>query len=192
MGTGIFDFDNDGYKDLFTANAEILDTSMDILHRPFALPNGLFRNRGNLTFEDVSAKVGADFARPAAHRGTGFGDINNDGKIDMIVSVINGPAQLLINRSTMQNHWILLKLTGTKSNRDGLGTKVKITTSHGSQFNEATATVGYNSSSDKRVHFGLGDTTRIDRIEINWPSGIRQVLTDVKADQILAVTEPRQ
>jgi hypothetical protein len=191
-GTGIYDFDNDGDKDLFTANAEILDTSMAILHRSFPLPNGLFRNRGNLAFEDVSAKVGENFARPAAHRGAGFGDFNNDGKVDIVVSVLNGPPQLLMNRSTAQNHWILLKLTGTKSNRDGLGTKVKITTPHGSQFNEATTTVGYNSSSDKRVHFGLGTATRIDKIELTWPSGIKQILTDVKADQILSVTEPRQ
>lgn len=191
-GTGIFDFDNDGYKDLFTADAEILDTSLKISHRPFPLPNSLFHNRGNLTFEDWSARVGPDFARPAAHRGAAFGDLNNDGKLDIVVSVINGPPQLLMNRSTAPNHWIILKLVGTKSNRDGLGTKVKITTAHGSQFNLATTAVGYNSSSDKRVHFGLGNITVIDKIELAWPSGIKQVLTNVKADQIVTVTEPKQ
>jgi hypothetical protein len=191
-GTGIVDFDNDGYKDIFTADGEILDNSMEISHRPAALPNGLFRNRGNLTFDNLSAKVGADFARPASHRGAAFGDFNNDGKIDIVVSVLNGPPQLLMNRSNNQNHWIILNLIGTKSNRDGLGTKVKLTTSHGSQYNQATTTVGYNSSSDKRVHFGLGDATIIDKIELAWPSGVKQVLTGVKVDQILTVTENRQ
>jgi hypothetical protein len=191
-GMGLFDFDNDGYKDVFTANAEILDTSMKISHRPFPLPNSLFHNLGDQRFEDLSARVGEDFARPAAHRGAAFGDFNNDGKIDIVISVINGPPQLLMNRGTEPNHWIILKLVGTKSNRDGLGTKVKITTAHGSQFNAASTAVGYNSSSDKRVHFGLNEATVVDKIELSWPSGIKQLLTNVKADQILTVTEPRQ
>ena len=191
-GTGAFDFDNDGYKDLFTANSEILDNAMEVEHRPFALPNGLFRNKGALKFEDLSAKAGAGFLVPAAHRGAAFGDFNNDGKIDIVVTALNGPPQLLMNRSPNQNHWIILKLIGTKSNRDGLGTRVKITTSHGSQYNHATTAVGYNSSSDKRVHFGLGESTVIDKIELSWPSGIRQTLTKVKADQVLAVRETSQ
>jgi len=191
-GVGAFDFDNDGNKDIFTANAEILDTSMELTHRPFALFNGLFRNKGNLTFEDISAKVGADFSVPATHRGAAFGDFNNDGKIDIVVNNINGPPQLLMNRSHTQNHWIILNLIGTRSNRDGLGTKVKITTSHGTQFNQATTAVGYNSSSGKRVHFGLGDAAVIDRIELAWPSGVKQILTNVRADQIFTVTETLQ
>jgi hypothetical protein len=189
-GTGTFDFDNDGYKDLFTANSAILDNSMEVQHQPFALPNSLFHNKGGLSFEDLSALAGADFAVPAAHRGAAFGDLNNDGKIDVVVTVLNGAPQILMNRSPNKNHWIILQLTGTKSNRDGLGTRVKITTAHGSQYNSATTAVGYNSSSDKRIHFGLGESSVIDKIELWWPSGIRQVLTDVKADQILSVREP--
>jgi hypothetical protein len=188
-GAGVFDFDNDGWKDLFTANSDILDNSMELAHRPYALPNGLFRNLGNLTFEDVSAKAGASFRVPGAHRGAAFGDLNNDGKIDAVVTNLNGPPEIWMNRTSNGNHWIILKLVGVKSNRDGLGTKVKITTSLGSQFNHATTAVGLNSSSDKRVHFGLGAATIIDRIELAWPSGIRQVLTNVKGDQILTVTE---
>ncbi|MFZ0305114.1 MAG: CRTAC1 family protein [Terracidiphilus sp.] len=188
-GAGIFDFDNDGFKDLFTSDADILDNSMELAHRPYALSNGVFRNRGNLTFEDLSSKAGRSFSVPAAHRGAAFGDLNNDGKIDVVVTVLNGPPEIMMNRTENANHWILLNLIGVKSNRDGLGAKVKITTALGSQYNQATTAVSYNSSSDKRVHFGLGSAASIDRIEIAWPSGIHQLLTNVKADQILNVKE---
>jgi hypothetical protein len=188
-GAGVYDFDNDGIKDLFTANADILDNAPVIAHRPYGLPNGLFRNHGNMTFEDVSATAGAGFLAPAAHRGAAFGDLNNDGRIDAVVSVLNGPPKILINRTANNEHWILLNLIGVKSNRDGLGTKIKLTTARGTQSNHATTAVGYNSSSDKRVHFGLGDAAIIDQIELRWPSGIRQVLKNVKADQVLTVTE---
>jgi len=190
-GTGAFDFDNDGLKDLFAATSDILDNADAVVHRPYALPNLLLRNKGNLVFEDVSAKAGAGFSMPAAHRGAAFGDLNNDGQIDIVVTVLNGPPELLMNRTKNENHWIILKLIGVKSNRDGLGTRVKVTTSHGDQYNEATTAVGYNSSSDKRVHFGLGGAAVIDKIELAWPSGLKQTLTNVKADQILTVTEGR-
>src|SRR5215469_8337544 len=191
-GAGIFDFDNDGNKDLFTTNSDILDNSMELAHRPFALPDRVLRNRGNLTFEDVSSKAGASFQVPAAHRGAAFGDLNNDGKIDAVVTVLNGPPEVWMNRSSNQNHWIILKLVGVKSNRDGLGARVKITTSSGTQYNAATTANSYNSSSDKRVHFGLGSAAVIDAIELTWPSGSKQALKNVKADQILTVTESGQ
>jgi hypothetical protein len=188
-GVGIFDFDNDGNKDLFTANSDILDNSMELAHRPFALPNRVFSNKGNLTFEDLSSKAGTSFSVPAPHRGAAFGDLNNDGKIDVVVTVLNGPPEIWMNRTSNRNHWIILKLAGVKSNRDGLGTKVKVTTSLGTQYNQATTAVGYNSSRDKRVHFGLGSAGVVDTMELTWPSGIKQVLKNVKADQILTVTE---
>src|SRR5580658_4764649 len=97
-----------------------------------------------------------------------------------------------MNTTSSGNHWIILKLVGTKDNRDGLGTKVKITTSEGVQYNHATTAVGYSSSSDKRVHFGLGKAGVIDKIELSWPTGVKQVLTRVKADQVLTVVESRQ
>ena len=188
-GVGIFDFDNDGNKDLFTANADILDNAMELAHRPYPLPNRVFRNKGDLTFEDMSSKAGQSFSVAAAHRAAAFGDLNNDGRIDVVVTVLNGPPEIWMNRSGSQNHWIILKLVGVKSNRDGLGTKIKITTSQGIQYNQATTAVSYNSSSDKRVHFGLGSASVVETMELTWPSGIKQVLKKIKADQILTVTE---
>jgi enediyne biosynthesis protein E4 len=191
-GTGIFDFDNDGWKDLFTANADILDNAMMLAHRPYALPNGLFRNQGGMSFEDVSKTAGAGFIAAAAHRGAAFGDLNNDGRMDIVTTVLNGSPEILMNRSENKNHWILFKLVGTKSNRDGLGTRIRITTAAGGQYNQAETAVSYNSSSDKRVHFGLAAATVIDRVELTWPSGMNQVLTNVKADQVLTVRESGQ
>jgi enediyne biosynthesis protein E4 len=192
-GAGIFDFDNDGLKDIFTANSEILDNSLKVEHRPYSLPNGVFRNRGGLRFEDLSHSAGSGSSMPAAHRGSAFGDLNNDGKIDVVETVLNGKPKLLMNRSANKNHWLILKLVGVKSNHDGIGTKVEITTTENGraakQYNEATTTVGYNSSSDKRVHFGLGPCSSIDSIALSWPSGIKQVMTGVKPDQVLTVTE---
>ncbi len=190
-GTGAFDFDNDGNKDLFTANAAILDNEMEVVNRPYRLPAGLLRNNGNFTFTDLSSSAGASFADPRAHRGAAFGDFNNDGKIDLVVSVLNDKPQLFLNRTKNENHWIILKLVGTKDNRDGIGTKIKLTTASGVQYNHATTAVGYSSSSDKRVHFGVGSAAVIDKIELQWPTGIKQVLLNVKADQVLTVTESR-
>ena len=188
-GAGIFDFDNDGNKDIFVAGSAILDNAMEVNHKPYPLPNGLYRNLGKMKFQDVSVQAGAGFFASAAHRGAAFGDINNDGKIDIVVTVLNGKPQLLINRSPNHNHWIILNLVGVSDNRDGLGTKVKITTASGAQYNQATTAVGYNSSSDKRVYFGLGNATVVDRIELAWPTGVKQQLTNVMADQILTVVE---
>jgi enediyne biosynthesis protein E4 len=190
-GTGAFDFDNDGYKDLFTANAAILDNEMEVVNRPYRLPAGLLRNNRDFTFSDLSSSAGASFADPRAHRGAAFGDFNNDGKIDIVVTALNDKPQLFLNRTENENHWVILKLVGTKDNRDGIGTRVKLTTTNGVQYNHATTAVGYSSSSDKRVHFGLGNAAVIDKIELEWPTGTKQVLRNVKADQVLTVTEGR-
>jgi enediyne biosynthesis protein E4 len=190
-GTGIFDFDNDGYKDIFAACAAILDNSMEVEHRPYPLPNALFRNNGNFTFTEVGAVAGPTFTVPAAHRGAAFGDFNNDGKVDVVVVVLNGKTELFLNRSTNRNHWLLINLVGTRSNRDGIGTRIKVTAGKLVQYNHATTTVSYDSASDKRVHFGLGDASVVDKIELTWPSGSKQELTNVTADQILTVQEPR-
>jgi hypothetical protein len=190
-GTGAFDFDNDGNKDIFVAGGAILDNELEVLHRPALLPDKVFRNQGHFKFTDVGATAGEALMTPELHRGATFGDLNNDGKVDAVVSAIHEKPQLLINRTANANHWIILNLVGTKDNRDGLGTKVRITTSEGTQYNHATTAVGYSSSSDKRVYFGLGRATGIDKIELAWPTGIKQVLTGVKADQVLTIVEAR-
>ncbi|HTB96056.1 MAG TPA: CRTAC1 family protein [Terracidiphilus sp.] len=188
-GTGAFDFDNDGYKDLFVVGGAILDNELELLHRPAKLPDGVLRNNGNFTFSDVSSAAGAAILEQRAHRGAAFGDLRNNGQIDVVVSAVNDAPQLLINTTHNGNHWIELELVGTKDNRDGIGTRVRITTARGVQFNHATTAVGYNSSSDKRVHFGLGKDDSIQRIELFWPTGVKQIFTDVKADQIFKVVE---
>ncbi len=191
-GNGMADFDNDGWKDLFVARANVMDNIGEVnLARHYPEPNTIFRNLGQGKFRDVSATAGPDFQKEAAHRGVAFGDLDNNGRIDMVVSVLNGPAELFHNISETGNHWILLKLTGAKSNRMGIGAQVKLTAQDGSvQWNEATTAVGYASSSDPRVHFGLGKNQTIKEIEIRWPSGIRQVLRDQAVDRILPIEEP--
>jgi hypothetical protein len=187
---GIFDFDNDGWKDLFVARGNVLDNVALFSDRKYEEPNSVFRNLGNGKFEDVSAGAGAGFAHTAAHRGAAFGDLDNDGRVDAVVSVLNGPAEYFHNVSPRAGHWILFKLVGTKSNRMGLGAQLRITTEDGrKQWNHATTAAGYACASDSRVHFGLGASKVVREVEIRWPSGIRQTLHNVAADRIVTVEE---
>jgi hypothetical protein len=189
-GVGAYDFDNDGHKDLFTANSHVSENADFYCRDHYRQPNALFRNLRNGRFENVTAQAGSALQVAAAHRGCAFGDLNNDGRIDSIVSAIGEPAKVLYNISSRENHWILIQLEGTKSNRDGIGSKIKITSESGEiQYNHATTAVGYASASDKRVHFGLGAARRIREIEIRWPSGHTQLLKDIAPDQILMVKE---
>jgi hypothetical protein len=187
---GIFDFDNDGWKDLFVARGNVLDNVALFSTRKYEEPNTVFRNLGNGTFQDVSATAGPGFQHAAAHRGAAFGDLDNDGRVDAVVTVLNGKTEYFHNVTSNANHWILLKLVGAKSNRMGLGAQIAITAEDGSkQYNHATTAVGYASSSDPRVHFGLGASKVVREIDIRWPSGIRQTLRNVPVDQILTVEE---
>jgi enediyne biosynthesis protein E4 len=137
----------------------------------------------------VSAQSGEVFAQKWAARGMAAGDLDNDGRIDFVVTSNDGPAWVLHNETPTQNHWITFKLVGVKSNRDGIGAEIKISTAAGDQYAMATTAGSYQSSGDKRVHFGLGAATSVSGVEIRWPSGVRQTLTDVKADQTMTVTE---
>ena len=189
-GAGIQDLDNDGYKDLFTANSHVSENADTDAQQHYRQPNAIFRNQQNGTFREVSREAGAALEISAAHRGCAFGDLNNDGKIDVVVSAIASPAELLYNTTPNENHWILIRTVGVKSNRDGIGTKIKITGASGLvQYNHVTTAGSYASSNDPRVHFGLGADKFIKEVELKWPSGVVQVLKDVKADQILTVKE---
>jgi len=186
----IVDFDNDGWKDLFAARSNVLDPTFASA-RSYREANAVFRNLGNGKFQDVSATAGAAFQIPALHRGTAVGDLFNEGRMDVVVSVLNGPAKLFHNTTRTGNHWILLQLRGTTSNRMGIGAQIKLTTPDGAQqFNEVTTSVGYASSSDSRVHFGLGTAKMAARIDIAWPSGVRQTLRDVQGDRVVSIEEP--
>jgi enediyne biosynthesis protein E4 len=184
------DYDNDGWKDLLIAQGHDLDTiekTSPQLH--YREPMMLLRNTGK-KFADVSSISGDVFSQAWVGRGMAIGDIDNDGRIDAVVSTNGGSAHILLNKTVSANHWITLHLTGHKSNRDGIGAVVKLTTAQGSQWVTVTTSSGYLSSSDPRVHFGLGASPAADIIEIHWPSGIVQTLTDVKADRQIQVDEP--
>ncbi len=191
-GNGVFDFDNDGWKDLFVARSNVLDNIQQIIPtQPYPERNSIFRNLGNGKFAEVGDLAGPDFQAIAPHRGVAFGDMDNDGRIDAVVTTLGGPVKLFHNISPTGHHWILLHLVGTRSNRMGIGAKIRITTEDGrSQWNEVTTAVGYACASDSRVHFGLGDNRLIKEMEIVWPSRVRQVLQDVAVDRIMTVEEP--
>jgi hypothetical protein len=186
---GIFDLNNDGRKDLFSVNSHVNDNIGFEMNVPFQQRNSIFANAGG-RFVDVSASAGEDFQVAAAHRGCAFGDLDNDGRMDVVVSRLDGPAEVFRNVSPGGNHWLLVKMVGTRSNRDGIGAQIRLESASGVQYNHVTTSVGYASSSSRRVHFGLAQDTVVTRLEIRWPSGVRQELRNVPADQILTVREP--
>ena len=184
------DYDNDGWKDLLIAQGHDLDTiekSFPQLH--YREPMMLVRNTGK-RFVDVSGISSEIFHDTWVGRGMAIGDIDNDGRIDAVVSTNGGPAHVLLNQTETKNHWITLRLIGHKSNRDGIGAQVKLVSAQGSQWATVTTASGYLSSSDRRVHFGLGSDDVVKRIEIRWPSGIQQILDSVKGDQQVTIDEP--
>jgi hypothetical protein len=183
---GFIDYNNDGWKDIYSANGDV-----DQVNEKSAQHDTMFENIGGKTFVDVSEQMGNDFLRKGYQRGSAFGDLNNDGAMDIVVTSLNETPRILMNSADSGNHWIILSLTGHKSARDAVGAKVKVTTASGRVlYNHVAISVGFMSSSDKRVHFGLGQESNIASIEIRWPSGMQQVLKDVAADQLLKVDEP--
>ena len=190
-GVGAYDFDNDGLKDIFTANAHFPGLR-EYLDAPTELHCTIFRNLGNNTFRDVSAEAGQDFLVAAQYRGAAFADFDNDGRVDVVVSTIDGNARLFRNVTPGGAHWVALKLIGTRSNRDGIGAAVELSLADGrTLYNHATTSVGYASSSEPLVRFGLGSEVIIKQIRIRWPAGTLQELHAVHADQTLTVREPR-
>jgi hypothetical protein len=190
-GVRFFDYDNDGWKDLLIVQSHVIDTiQLSEPHLRYRESPLLLQNDKGKRFVDVSAGSGEVFRQEWAARGLAVGDINNDGKLDAVVTSNDGPAWVLLNETETANHWITLNLVGTKSNRDAIGAQVKVSTAAGDQFATVTTSSSYQSSGDKRLHFGLGTSESIREIDIRWPSGIRQVLHDQKPDQIVKITEP--
>ena len=189
-GIRFLDYDNDGLKDILIAQGHDLDTiELNYPQLHYKEPMLLARNTGK-GFVDVSSQSGEIFHQAWAGRGMAIGDIDNDGRIDAVVTTNDGPAYVLHNETATANHWLTLSLVGHRSNRDGIGAVIKLTTSDGSQFITVSTAGSYLSSSDKRAHFGLGAEAVAKSIEIRWPSGVLQTLKDVRADQVLTVDEP--
>lgn len=190
-GAGFLDYDNDGWKDLFVGQGHVMDNIQ--LTQPsvrYLEPPLLMRNISG-KFHDVSAQSGTPFRSQLAARGVAFGDLNNDGFLDIAINCNNGPALLLQNQGGNGNHWLLVKLVGSRSNRDGIGARLRLVSQSGyQQFAFASAGGSYLSASDPRVHFGLGSERSARLLEISWPSGTVQRLEKVDADQVLTVGEP--
>jgi hypothetical protein len=190
-GIHFLDYDNDGWKDLLVAQGHDLDTiELNYPQLHYKEPMLLARNTGK-AFQDVSLQSGDIFHQAWAARGMAIGDIDNDGRLDAVVTTNDGPAYVLHNETPTANHWLTMLLIGHKSNRDAIGASVKITTAEMSQVVTVSTTGSYLSASDKRVHFGLGRQNLVKEINIRWPSGKVQLLQNVACDQLLVVNEPQ-
>ncbi len=193
FGTEWFDYDNDGHLDLFIANGAVNRIeSLRGSRYPFNQNNQLFRNEGDgRKFREMTGVAGPAFALSEVSRGAAFGDIDNDGAIDIVVANNNGPARLLLNqvRSLNHNHWLLVQLEAANGNRFGLGAKIEVR-QHGRKLLRRAHTDGsYLSANDVRVHFGLGDDPRIEKLIVYWPDGRREDWERIQADQIVTIRQ---
>ena len=186
--SAFYDFDNDGWKDLFVTRGHV--ESMPIPGADIDQFNTVFRNPGpSGKWLPYTETAGLNAAPGGRHRGCAFGDLNGDGRVDVVATALDRDAEIWINRTPKSGHWLDVRLRGTKSNRDGIGARVQVVSKSGTQYNHMTTSVGYASSSDGPVHFGVGPDTVVDRVEIHWPSGVVQTMQHVAADQVLLVTE---
>ena len=183
---GFIDYNNDGWKDLYSANGDIDDVIVNARQH-----DTLFENMEGKEFRDVSQEMGKDFLVPGFQRGSAFADLNNDGFQDIVVTSLNQRPRILINSADNGNHWLTLDLRGHVSNRDAIGATVKVTTPAGrTLYNRPNVSVGFMSSSDRRVHFGLGAETSAAAVEIRWPRGAVQTIKNVAGGRILKIEEP--
>ena len=189
-GTMFLDFDNDGWPDLLLVNGHVYpEVDSQRLGSDYQEPRILYHNLGNGKFRDISASAGPGITEPKSSRGMAVGDLWNDGRMSAVVSNMNAPPGLLVNQVRYQNHWVAVETKGTKSNRDGLGAKIRVKAGGRVLVDEVRSGSSYISNSDRRVHFGLGSVSKIEWIEIRWPSGLTETFENPKVDTILKITE---
>ena len=190
FGAFFFDYDLDGYPDIFAANGHIEEEIGRVQPKvQYKEPPLLFRNLGQGRFDNVTPQMGAAFNRPVVARGAAYADYDHDGDLDILVTTNDGPAYLFRNDGGNRNHWICLRLVGRKSNRDGIGAMVRVTSTSGKQWNTVHSGSSYCSQSDLALTFGLGGDTTVQAIDIDWPSGQKQKLTNIAANQFLVIDE---
>jgi hypothetical protein len=189
FGTRFIDYDNDGWRDLFIANGHVLD-NVELFHKDttYAEPKSMYRNMHG-SFEDVTPQLGPAMLVRQVGRAAAFGDFDNDGDIDVLVTSNGGAPHLLRNDGGNGRHWLQLRLIGVRSNRDGIGARVKLTAGGLTQVDEAKGGMSYQAAHDPRLHFGLGAAAQVDSIEVHWPSGQIDRLRDVAADRVVTVRE---
>jgi hypothetical protein len=189
-GTMFFDFDNDGWPDLILVNGHVYpEVDKQHLGSSYKEPRILYHNDGDGTFSDISSSAGMGITTAASSRGLAVGDLWNDGKVSAVVSNMNSAPTLLVNQIRSPNHWIAIKVVGTKSNRDGIGARISVKTATRTLVDEVRSGSSYNSNSDMRVHFGLGSQSKVEWVQIRWPSGLTERFPNLHADQIHTLKE---
>ena len=186
----IADFDNDGWKDIFVSRGHVQSPNM-AGRQKIDQPNTVFRNLDGTKWSALTEDAGFAAQPPRRHRGAAVADLNHDGKLDVVVTALSAPAEIWMNDSPDSNHWLEFALQGTKSNRDGIGARIRVSACGFVQFNHMSTAGGYASSSAAPVHFGLGAAKVAEEVEIRWPSGTIQKLKDVQSDQVLRIKEPK-
>src|SRR6267154_1898603 len=189
-GTMFLDFDNDGWPDLILVNGHVYpEVDSQHLGSNYKEPRILYHNNGDGTFSDVSSSTGSGITAAASSRGLAVGDLWNDGRMSAVVSNMNAPPSLLVNQLRNANHWIAIRAVGTKSNRDGIGARIRVKTGTRILVDEVRSGSSYDSNSDMRVHFGLGASPKIDGVEVRWPSGLVERFVNLPVDAIHMVKE---
>lgn len=190
FGVFFFDYDLDGFPDIFVANGHIENEIARVQPKvSYQEPPLLFHNQGKGKFEDVTLAMGPAFNRPIVARGAAYGDFDHDGDLDLLITTNNGPAYLFRNDGGNRNHWLCVKTVGTQSNRDGIGAVLKLESASGKQWNTVRSGSSYCSQSDLAVTFGLGADSSVKTLEIDWPSGAKQTLSSIPANQCITVEE---